>query len=195
MVKAMYELLQKYRQAKAGGAALALLLAAVPAHADRYRDHDREPQENIRVSETSRMSWGMVAIPASGEKYIEISPVNQMMHGTATMMFGSPSRGAYRLSLAGGDRGHESDHDREQRCQAISIDISGVRTGSGSLKVDNFRGMYSSIMIEHFPSPTLPVPSEAPKGTMLYLGARATVSSTMKPGTLAPTFDINVIVN
>jgi hypothetical protein len=181
MAQTMSEFIQRYLSGGAGRVMLALLLSAVPAMAAQG------PQQNIRVSEISRMSWGMVAIPATGEKYIEISPVNQMMHGNATMMYGAPSRGAYKLSSTG-DQG-------QQRREAITIDIADVSTGSSSLKLDNFRGMYSSMMIEHFPSPTLPLPARAPGGTSLYLGARATVNSAVQPGAYAPTFDIDVIVN
>jgi len=141
---------------------------------------------SIHISEMARMSWGTVAIPPSGAQYIELSPLNQSTHGTGQMLFGTPSRGVYKLSSSDGASG---------RPAAITIDIADVSTGSAALTLDHFNGVYASMRIGAFPSPTLPMPASAPGGTLLYLGARATVNSAMAAGSLAPTFDIDVIVN
>jgi hypothetical protein len=135
---------------------------------------------NISISETTRMNWGTVGIPSSGSQYLTLSPSNSSVTGTGHVLLGTPSRGVYNIRGVGGGS------------TSITIDISNVSTGSSYLTLDSFTGIYSSVNINSFPSPTLPLPS--PSGTPLYLGARATMTSSLSPGALHPTFDVVVIV-
>lgn len=167
------------RKSLSGASCVSLMMFSIasPAMAER------SSPLTIRITEVERMNWGTIAIPASGTQYVELSPVNQTVKGTGTVLFGMPRRGVYKLSSAGDE------------CAAVTIDIANVSTGSANLKLDHFQGVYSSIHIKDFPSPTLPTPTKDSGGTLLYLGARATVGSAMAANNLLPTFDINVIVN
>jgi hypothetical protein len=172
---------RKSRFLGAGVAALVMLIS-LPSIGARKDNFGPTALPTIHVIEAARLNFGTVAIPASGMEYVEVSPTNQSTHGTGKMLFGGPSRGVYKLTSTGNDRA------------AITIDISNVSTGSSNFKLDHFQGIYSSILIRDFPSPTLPMPPHD-QGIPLYLGARATVNSAMTPGSLNPTFDIAVVVN
>ena len=137
----------------------------------------------VKITEVQRMNWGTIAIPPSGTQYLDLSPINQSVTGTGTVLFGSPQRGIYKLSGSG------------DGSASITIDIANVSSGSSSLKLDHFQGVYSSIYIKGFPSPTLPAPTRMSNATMLYVGARATIASAMTTNSLLPTFDIDIIVN
>jgi hypothetical protein len=159
------------------------LIAAIIACWTMPAQAARMPATTIRIAEISRMNWGTLAIPASGTQYVDLNPANQTVQGTGKVLFGAPSRGIYKLTRTGDMR------------TCITIDVATASTGSANVKIDRFKGIYSSVLIRDFPSPTLPPPSDGPRGTLLYLGARATVNSAMSAGSLTPTFDINVIVN
>jgi hypothetical protein len=161
----------------------ALCAAMMVVTAASWGRNDRRDQVSIRVTEIERMDWGTVAVPPSGTQYVELNPLDQTLKGSGKALFGIPHRGVYKLSAAGNERG------------AITIDIANVSTNSADLKLDHFEGVYSSIHIKGFPSPTLPAPEQSPRGTPLYLGARATVDAGMNAKELRPTFDIDVIVN
>jgi hypothetical protein len=150
---------------------LFLLLMSLEARAD----------DTVTISETTRMSFGTIAIPASGTQYLALSPSNSALTGTGDKLFGIPGRGAYRLVGSG------------TGLASITIDVMNVTSNSAALTLDNFNGIYNGNTMASLPSSPQSFPSAS--GTSLYLGARETVSAAMTAGALTPTFDIVVTIN
>jgi hypothetical protein len=138
---------------------------------------------NIVLNETARMSWGTLGIPASGSQTVILHPTNATPGGTGSILYGMPNRGQYTLVLSGS--GPET---------SMTLDISGINSGSGNLVLSNFTGIFGSTSIPGFPSGTLSLPATG-AGTPLYLGATATVMSGQGTGTINPTFDIDLFLN
>jgi hypothetical protein len=138
---------------------------------------------NVTVTEIARMDWGTIGIPAGGSATIILHPNNATPSGTGTIIYGSPSRGQYKLVLSGS--GTET---------SMTLDISSISSGSGSLALSNFTGIFGATSVPTFPSGTLALPATG-AGTPLYLGATATVTAGQNPASLNPSFDIDIILN
>lgn len=137
--------------------------------------------DTVTISETTRMNFGTIAIPASGTQYLALSPSNSALTGSGDKLFGIPSRGAYRLVGSG------------TGLASITIDVMNVASNSAALTLDDFKGVYNGNAMANLPSSPQSFP--AASGTLLYLGARETVSAAMTAGALTPTFDIVVTIN
>jgi hypothetical protein len=138
---------------------------------------------SVALTEVSRLDFGTIGIPPGGSATLTIHPTNSMPTGTATILYGMTNRGQYKLVLSG--TGPET---------SMTLDISSVSPGSGHLTLANFTGIYNSTSINSFPSGTLPLPATG-AGTVLYLGATATLNAGQSPGNASPSFDIDMILN
>ena len=137
--------------------------------------------DSVTITETTRLSFGTVAIPASGTQYLVLNPANSVETGTGTLLFGAPSRGAYTLKSSGSGS------------SSITIDIMDITTNSPYLTLNAFTGIYNGGAIASFPSSPLSLPLAS--GTILYLGAQETATAGMTPGSPNPTFNIVVTIN
>lgn len=135
----------------------------------------------ISVTENQPMSFGMLAVPGSGSEYVQLTPNNDSLSGTGTMIGGSASRGIYLLKTSG-----------VPDSSFVTIDIAAGTTGSPNLQLTHFAGNYDGTNIASFPAGSMPEPGMA--GKLLYLGARASYNNLVGSGTvLNPFFDIMVI--
>ena len=149
----------------------ATLLVGAPARA-----------QSVNIQEVQSLTFPTLATTGGTVNYT-ISPLNSSGSGTAQVISGVPTRGQYALSLTSGGSP-----------VSISLDISGINTGSTGLTLDSFQGYYKGTAISSFPSPTLPLPSTSPSTSTLYLGARAIANSTVKAGAYNGSFSITVFV-
>jgi hypothetical protein len=139
--------------------------------------------QSVGIQEVQTLTFPTLSLPSGGSESLTINPSNSGTSGNAQIISGMASRGKYALSLSGG--GSPS---------LITINISGVSTGNGSLTLGSFSGLYDTQTISNFPSQSLPLPATSPSNTPLYLGATITALPSLPAGTYNVAFNITVFV-
>lgn len=139
--------------------------------------------QSVSISVAQNLSFPTIAIPQSGTTALAVSALNSSTSGTATVLFGTASRGEYDLSVNHGGS-----------AISASVDITNVSVSNPNVTLTNFTGFYNNTTISSFPSPTLPLPSQSPSFTPLYLGATIGASPSVTPGSYTASFTITVTI-
>jgi hypothetical protein len=130
------------------------------------------------IAENSRLTFGTLQIPASGNETFRIFSNTGATTGTGTLLYGSPARAAYTIACVSSCAGSWT----------ATISIANVTSGNGSVVLGNFRGT--------LPGYTDAVPpfsvSSASFPITLYLGLQIAYSATVPAGPVAPAFDLVV---
>ena len=107
-------------------------------------------EDTVTITESTRMDFGTIAIPASGSQYLTLNPINSSISGTGDKLFGIANRGTYSLKSSG------------NTSTSITIDVMNVSTNSASVTLDNFTGIYDGGAIANFPSSPLSPAASGP---------------------------------
>ncbi len=136
--------------------------------------------QTVTITEQAQLDFAQLERPASGSQRITIDPTTGTYSGTGVVQIGTPARGQYKIKRTGGGG-----------TTSCTIDIQNISSGNAAVTIDRFKGDYGGTFINSFPQSGLPRPGTG-GGTTLYLGARATYTSSVPVGTLTPSFDIVV---
>jgi Domain of unknown function (DUF4402) len=139
--------------------------------------------QSISISVAQNLSFPTIAIPQSGTVALSVSALNSSTSGSATILYGAASRGQYNIST-----------DGQGSAISTSVDITNVSVSDPNVTLTNFNGLYHSMVISEFPSPTLPLPEVSPAYTPLYVGATITAAPGVSPGICTASFVITVTV-
>lgn len=135
--------------------------------------------ETITITEDTQLNFAKLQKPTSGTNYITIDPSTGGYSGTAVILTGVPSRGAYTIKRTG-----------IGTTTSMTIDVTVVSTGSAGLTINQLTGECEGTDILSFPRSGLAKPKGS--GSTLYLGATATYNSSVPSSTLTPSLDITV---
>jgi hypothetical protein len=138
--------------------------------------------QSVSLNVVQNLNFPTIAIPESETAELSVSPLNSSTMGTATILYGSASRGQFNLTA-----------DQNSSGISISVDIAGVSVSASNVTLGEFTGLYRGILVGTFPSQTLPLPDTAGV-TPFYLGAKITATPGVQAGPMTATFTIRVTV-
>jgi hypothetical protein len=130
------------------------------------------------VTETTKINWGTLQKPSSGSVTYVVHSDGSADSGTATLLYGTPTRGQYTLTRTGGTSG----------CSSTTVDVQNVSTGDAGVTLGSWKG--TILAAENSLPYTLNGQYPSTSGTTAYLGATATITSSATNHQLSPSFDI-----
>jgi len=136
----------------------------------------------ITISQVSPINFGSLLVPASGSPSITVSSSaanSSTLAGGAVAIDNNANRGEYLIK-------------RTTENSTMTVNITGISTGSSALTLSTFTGRYGSTSITTFPKSSLTNPGTA--GTDLYLGAKLAYTSAIADGTYNMTYTITVTI-
>ena len=139
--------------------------------------------QSVSITVAQNLNFPAVAIPQSGSAALTVSALNSSTSGTATVLYGTASRGQYNLSV-----------NHSGSAISASVNITGVSVSNPNVTLTSFTGFYNNTVISSFPSPTLPLPATSPATTPLYLGATVSATPAVTPGSYTANFTITITI-